>query len=281
MNSHIRDFMSYQEQTLSVNTCKSFLVVLRNFVAWLQDKEEVTEEDLVNYQLSLTFLKPSSQYKYMQVVKQYFTWLFDTGRIISNPSVRLRVRHIKRLPIVYSKDQVLDLLRAIPETNTGIRDRAMIAIAFNACLRREELLSLCMSDLNLFSREITVRTSKNSKQRLAVFSRWALSYLNDYFRVREYYLHDSSSPWLWLTKGGEQLAYGAVDNLTQRVKKLDDSYNWFSLHKLRHSIATEIARYTDNGNIGLVSEHLGHSQLDTSYQHYINFNVEDLKKLID
>lgn len=284
LNARIKDFLSYSESTLSVNSCKTYGIALSRFLSWFINNEsqvDCTEQDLIDYQLTLADIKPNSQYKYIQVLKQFFTWLFDTGRIDTNPAVRLKVKVQKKLAKAFTQEQVIELVQLLPETDTGTRDKAMVSLAYNACLRREELMNISMSDIHLFNREISLRVSKNKKQRIAVFSRWSLSYLYDYLKVRESILDGGNSPWLWLNRFGEQLSYNAIEELTKRVKALDDTYQYYSLHKLRHSISTEIARHTDHGNIGLISEHLGHSQLDTSYQHYINFNIEDLKKLID
>ena len=281
MNTRVKEYLSYIKDTLSENSYKSYCASLRKFLMWAKNKKHFTEGDLLKYQLSLKDLKPNSQYKHIQVIKSLYIWLYDTGRINKNPTVRLKVKTPEAVPKAFRLYQLFTLVDALPETFTGTRDKALIALAFNACLRRVEITNIQLPDLNLINKEIFIRVSKNNKQRIAVFSNWSQAYLYEYLKAREVLLNGSDSPWLWLNRYGEKLSYNAIDRLSERVRKVDRSFYWFSLHKLRHSIASEIARNASNGNIGLIAEHLGHSQLETSYKYYVELNPEDLKNLID
>lgn len=65
-----------------------------------------------------------------------------------------------------SVDELRAMLRKLPDTVSGIRDRAILLIGFAGAFRRSELTALDLVDLNVNSRgvAITVRRSKTDQQ---------------------------------------------------------------------------------------------------------------------
>ncbi len=63
-------------------------------------------------------------------------------------------------------DVLRRVMRALPETAIGVRDRAMLLVGFAAALRRSELVALDVSDVRLVDDglEITVRRSKTDQE---------------------------------------------------------------------------------------------------------------------
>lgn len=69
------------------------------------------------------------------------------------------------------------------ETLAGVRDAALIAVAYNCGLRRAELAALSLEDVSLAEMSLRV-TGKGSKERVVYLGRGTAAYLETWLRVR-------------------------------------------------------------------------------------------------
>jgi integrase len=80
--------------------------------------------------------------------------------------IRREYGHRRAPKKAISVDELRAMLRKLPATVAGIRDRAILLIGFAGAFRRSELTALDIGDLNITSRgvAITVRRSKTDQQ---------------------------------------------------------------------------------------------------------------------
>ncbi len=184
------------------------------------------------------------------------------------------VRQLALLPCIPSE---ADWARVLAEVaREGLRNRLMFALAYYGALRREELVSLCVSDLDVAHRLVTIRaeTSKSSRSRVVCYSAATAPALALYLNRRRtldmragpIFLSESDrnprqplSKWSW-SKVIERLARQAA-------------VTGFSTHTLRHLRLTHLAR--SGWRLHDIATYAGHRNVQTSAQ-YIHLSGNDL-----
>jgi integrase/recombinase XerD len=184
------------------------------------------------------------------------------------------VGRMDRLPWIPTDGQ----WRAVLEVAAGepLRNRLMLALAYDAALRREELCLLATDDLDPAHRTVRVRaeTTKAGRGRVVPYSAVAGELLARYLRHRR----------------GVTAARGALlgsESPRNRAQPIS-SWTWskvvrsiavragvpaFSTHTLRHLCLSDLAR--SGWEIGQIASFAGHRSTDTT-QRYIHLSGRDL-----
>lgn len=114
---------------------------------------------------------PSSFVTYHKSLLVFFRWCVQNGYLQSNPADHIEVpKTAKKLPPKLSLDQAQHVLRVAknyPWYDEFIRERnvAIIATFLFAGLRRQELINLDCTDIDLNAGSIFVRSGKGQKDR--------------------------------------------------------------------------------------------------------------------
>jgi integrase/recombinase XerD len=132
-------------------------------------------------------------------VRLFYDHLMEEGVRASNPVGRGRytpgrrrggghqrglVPRLTKLPWIPTEQQWADILAVAAEES--VRNRVMLALAYDAALRREELCSLRTDDLDPAHRTLRVRaeTTKNGLERVVPYSAPTGVLLSGYLRYR-------------------------------------------------------------------------------------------------
>ncbi|MDQ1375136.1 MAG: integrase/recombinase XerC [Actinomycetota bacterium] len=214
-------------------------------------------------------------------LRRYFHWLNRTGAITGDPAVRLSAPSGGgRLPEVLTKADLDTLLDAPPARVDGdddsirLRDDAVLELLYGSGLRVAELCGLCLGDLEVGHRRLTV-WGKGSKQRQVPMSGPAASALTGWLEHGRTALAAAGPPTdaVFLNRRGNRL--GPRD-----VRRILDhrSANPTHPHALRHTFATHLL---DGGaDLRVVQELLGHASLETT-QVYTHVSKERLLKVYE
>ena len=167
----------YARASKSEATLKVYATVWRAYTAWCDRKGlsamPATPDVIVAYIVEQAErLKPQTIQKHLAAISQVHKMegldspvqtepvrivlrgLKRTRGIASSPKKALRVEHIKRM------------VRILPESKIGIRDKGLLLLGFVAGMRRSEIVALDVSDLT-FEPEglvITIRRSKRDQE---------------------------------------------------------------------------------------------------------------------
>lgn len=184
------------------------------------------------------------------------------------------VRRLTLLPRIPSDP---DWARVLAEVaREGLRNRLMFALAYYGALRREELVGLRVSDLDVAHRLVTIRaeTSKGSRSRVVCYAVAAAPALGLYLNRRRaldmrpgpMFLSESDrnprqplTKWSW-SKVIERLARQA-------------GVAGFSTHTLRHLRLTHLAR--SGWRLHDIATYAGHRNIQTSAL-YVHLSGSDL-----
>lgn len=165
---------------------------------------------------------------------------------------------------VFSAEEVEKLLaQPLNFGYRGIRDRAIMEVFYATAIRRTELSSLDIDDLDFSEQLLRVNHGKGSKERIVPISRraceWTALYLS---KIRPMISYHGSSSALFLSNGGERFKPGNLSDMTSRYVRLAGLKRAGSCHLFRHSTATIML---DNGaDLRHVQELLGHADISTT-----------------
>jgi site-specific recombinase XerD len=132
----------------------------------------VTAADLEAYRLALVDgnLASASIEMYLRSVRQFFAWLESNQILFLNPAAGLVIPAPERRLLPVPSEEKMRLLLAQPDVNTscGLRDRALLEIAYSTGARRQELCALQVSDIDLDQGLVRVLGKGNKYGKLSI-----------------------------------------------------------------------------------------------------------------
>jgi site-specific recombinase XerD len=177
---------------------------------------------------------------------------------------------------VLSHDELRGLFASIQTvTVAGIRDLAMLELAYSSGLRAGELLGLNLGDIDWINRTALV-TGKGAKQRVVPIGRKAFLQMQAYLEdARRSLPRIPKETALFLDRRGRRLPYHTLRRLVHRHARRFGIATPVTPHTFRRSCTTELIRA--GANLYHVKELLGHESLET-LKHYTRLTILDLKQ---
>ncbi|HEX9622276.1 MAG TPA: tyrosine-type recombinase/integrase, partial [Polyangiaceae bacterium] len=180
------------ERALSPNTLAAYSADLVKFVRFAERRGLSRGRDLDKQSVSdwLSELKrsglgPRSAGRHLSALRSFVRFLVKEGELADDPTrLAARPRLGRRLPRTLSEHELVRLIEAPDDaTARGLRDRAMLSLAYAAGLRASELVNLKLGDVDL-KRGIVAAFGKGQKRRLVPLGEVALEHLGEYLAVR-------------------------------------------------------------------------------------------------
>lgn len=198
-----------------------------------------------------------------------------------------QARQVHAIPLKRFKEPLVDTLNQVevkalldappPDTFSGIRDRAMLHLAYSAALRVSELVGLMMDDLRMPSLDHIHVLGKGRRERVLPLWKETKVLLREWLSVRP----QTACPNLFVNARSEAMTRQGFNHrmavhLKSAAKQQPSllSKKLVSPHTLRHSCALNILEST--GDIRKVSLWLGHSSIQSSE---IYLRVDPCEKL--
>jgi integrase len=221
-------------------------------------------------------------------VRLFYDFLVEEGLRDSNPVGRGRysprrstgggerplVARMVKLPWIPTDQEWLDVLGVF--RSEPIRNRLMIALAYDAALRREELCSLRTDDVDPAHRLLRIRaeTTKTRRGRSVPYSATTGALLSEYLAHRNE-LSRSRGP-LFLSESrrnfAEPLTLWTWSKVVRRVA-IEADVPRFSTHTTRHLCLTDLARM--GWDLHAIATFAGHRSTDSTLR-YIHLSGREL-----
>jgi integrase/recombinase XerD len=204
---------------------------------------------------------------------------YTPGRQFGGGGSRPLVPRMVKLPWIPGEAEWLQLLEAFRAE--PVRNRVMLALAYDAALRREELCSLRTDDLDPAHRTIRVRaeTTKTRRERVVPYSAPTGLLLAGYLRHRSG-LSRARGP-LFLSESRRNLAdpltLWSWSKVVRRVA-LEAGVPRFSTHTTRHLCLTDLARM--GWEVHAIATFAGHRSTDSTLR-YIHLSGRDLAEKLN
>lgn len=281
------------ERALSANTLSAYGTDLTKFLRFAEarglsrgrDLDQRLVSDWLS-ELKQSGLGPRSAGRHLSALRGFARFLVKEGELRTDPTrLAARPRLGRRLPRTLSEHELVRLIEAPDRTTSrGLRDRAMLSLAYAAGLRVSELVRLELGDIDL-KRGIVAAFGKGQKRRLVPLGEVALEHLSEYLAVRskpktkrraaEHHAtgkHRATSALFVSPRGGHLTRQGFWKIVRQHAAAAG-LRGPVHPHKLRHSFATHLL--AGGADLRSVQAMLGHAVVATTeiYTHVTREHV--------
>jgi integrase/recombinase XerC len=220
--------------------------------------------------------QPKTLARALSAWRSFYNHLARQGEVAANPCLGLRPpKGEKKLPNALSVDEMAQLLEGPTEDLWSARDQAMFELMYSSGLRRAELISLDLGDVDVATGEVTV-TGKGRKTRIVPVGGPALAALHNWLLLRDGAARDT--PALFVGTRGGRVSATAVRLALNRLALLHGVTAHVHPHALRHSFASHVLQ--SSGDLRAVQEMLGHASLSTT-QVYTHLDFQHLAQVYD
>jgi Site-specific recombinase XerD len=293
VSEYILDFIEHLEVEggRMPKTAENYEFYLNRFVEFAGDitPDQITTELIRKYRLWLNRYKSATGDELAMITQSYhlialrgFLKYFSKRDIpsLSPDKIELPKTHRKQVTFLHY-DEVQRLLEQV-DTNSesGLRDRAILELLFSSGLRVSEVVNLNKDHINTKRREFMVR-GKGQKDRPVFISQAAADWVEKYLDERQ----DTLAPlFISYSKNVEADTSGDFRRLTARsIQRMVTKYarlagitKHVSPHTMRHSFATDLLM--NGADIRSVQNMLGHSNISTTqvYTHVTDAHLKDV-----
>lgn len=252
--------IGYHKQTIRLKRGN-----LQHFITWMKPVSilKTNTKDIKKYYLQLVTEKADcknrSINKYINTLDQFFDWSCRFGHISQHPFGNLSLlknnTKTSRKPI--DKDIIKQLYKACQYPS----EKLLLIFAYGCGFRATEIQQLKVKDIDTTRALVIIQSGKFNKKRSI-----PLPYKEINF-IKNYIIHKNLKKTDYLfTYENHMISQYLLRKELKILQKRIGMQSYFSLHHLRHSIASHLV---DNGvAIQLVQQFLGHTSLETT-QNYV------------
>lgn len=249
-------------QRLAQDTLQNYYLNLKNFFsAVCKPVDRIDSNDIRAYLFNYQKIRGISDRTLDEIrieLNTFFEWCVNNINLASNPCKNVDpIRYYAKQREIYKPNE-LELARANCRT---IREKAIIDLLYSSGIRVTELCNLKITDINLYTMELTVRCGKGKKDRITYINAEAAVSFKMYLNTRT----DNCEYAIVNIRGKEKHRIGkksierVVKNVSSRAG-IDPGKS--KPHNLRHTFATTLLQ---NGcPIQHVQRMLGHSKISTT-----------------
>ncbi len=288
------------ERALSKNTLTAYATDLAKLVAFAEEKSKTGAGPPLDLGLVTAWLTAlareglgaRSAARHLSALRGFSKFLLREGYLEHDPTaLAARPRLGRRLPRPLAEAEMVRLIETPdPSTLRGLRDRAMLSVAYAAGLRVSELVRLEFGDIDL-ERGVVNALGKGQKRRLVPLGEVALAHLEAYLRARDAAENDTSKrrgPSRLAAKNdgprknvvfrsprGGALTRQAFWQIVGRYARAAGVRGGAHPHQLRHSFATHLLG--GGADLRSVQTLLGHANIVTTeiYTHVSQDHVRE------
>ncbi|MDR2480197.1 MAG: tyrosine-type recombinase/integrase [Treponema sp.] len=255
----------------SPNTRAAYIHHNEALCQWLRESPHtVTADDIKRYlafkekyegasSSSLNIALSSFKFFYSQVLKKDIT------------AEQRRPRQDKRLPVVFSKSEIKQILDA--EKNS--KHRLLLMMVYASGLRVSEVVRLKYQDIDFKRRVIFINSGKGRKDRYTILSVMVITALAQYC---------SGGGNTWIFPGSRpdtSLSVRSAQHICEHALKKANIQKDASIHSLRHTFATHLLE--SGTDIRYIQELLGHASIRTTerYAHVARRTLLNITSPLD
>jgi len=286
MNQLIQDYQEYIiNQGLSIKTSKNYTYDVKTFHKWLKSKDSnlktFNRYHILKYlEYMNSNLKTSTINKKINSLFSFNNYLIEIGikenLVIFNDKDRVKTATTAKQVDVFTKSEQEHLLFHLHKDDVNIRVKAVTLLLLYSGIRASELINIRLKDIDYLLNELTI-IGKGNKKRVIPLKSIVTKAIKEYIseeRIKSKYAKDSD--FLFVT---ERAAKPSRDTVRLWIKPLENVIDAkIYPHKFRHSLATNLIN--KGVEISTVAAILGHSDIQTTIDFYVNISKENKEKAI-
>ena len=246
-------------------------VDLEEYMEYLKYYSSDENGDHINKERGITrkisALKTFYNYFYRkEMLENNPTALVSLPKLHSKAIIRLDVDEVaKLLDEAENGDGLTERQKAFHK-KTKKRDLALLTLLLGTGIRVSECVGLDMNDVDFKNDGIRIHR-KGGKEVIVYFGEEVREALLDYLDERKRIIpaegHENA---LFLSLQSRRMSVKSVENLVKKYARIVTPLKKITPHKLRSTYGT--ALYQETGDIYLVADVLGHSDINTTRKHY-------------
>ena len=247
------------------------LMDLEEYMEYLKCYSTEKREDLMNTERGIM--------RKVSTVKSFYNYFYRTERIQNNPASLLQLPKIHEKEIIrLDVDEVARFLDEVEDgecltekqkayhAKTKLRDLAMMTLLLGTGLRVSECVGLNINDVDFRNGGLRIHR-KGGKEVIVYFGAEVEYALQDYLSEREHIVpEEGSEEALFLSMQRKRINVRSVEKMVKKYAQLVTPLKKITPHKLRSTYGTNL--YRETGDIYLVADVLGHSDVNTTKKPY-------------
>lgn len=268
--------LACQAEGVKAGTVKWYRHRLARFSRMYGDRDvrSITLDDVRAYMVAIRALEFAaySEFSLVREVRHLFKWLYEERRIDEPLYKRIKSPKLPQLPPkAVELGDVRALLKVCGASPSGKRDRAIVLFLLDTGCRVGGLCRLRVRDLDLKGGKCEV-VEKGEKARTVLFVEETAHAVRAWLRARPF---PGSECVFTSIRDGRPMCDSTVNQMLRRLKKRAGVEGRVNPHAFRHAFAREFI--LSGGDIGTVSQILGHTQISVTKQFYAMFSTGELK----
>jgi integrase/recombinase XerC len=301
-----RDFFTGIETRTSARTRLAYAYDLKTFFEYLHREnpvlaktpirsltidvlEEITLQDIEEYMDYLKCYDTDSRsdvtnaergiMRKISSLKSFYNYYFRREMIKNNPAALVELPKIHDKEIIrFEVDEVARFLDEVDDgkdltdrqkkfhERTRVRDLAMMTLMLGTGIRVSECVGINISDVDFHVDGIRIHR-KGGKEVIIYFGDEVEAALRDYMNEREKITAEpGSEDALFLSLQNKRINVRSVEKMVKKYAQIVTPLKKITPHKLRSTYGTNL--YRETGDIYLVADVLGHSDVNTTKKHY-------------
>lgn len=255
------------EADLDRITVRDLNIYLEYLSLYIKNDTEITNENLGKMRKLATL---RSFYKYLfknSLIHADVAQLIDMPKRHEKPIIRMEIDEVARMLDLVESGEAMNEKQKAYNKHTRVRDLAILTLFLDTGIRVSELVGINISDVD-FSINGFLVTRKGGNQTILYFSDEVEQALKDYLKLRnEITAVPGDEDALFLSLQNKRISVRAVQMMVKKyATQAAPLKKHLSPHKLRSTFGTNL--YHETGDIYLVADVLGHSDVNTTRRHY-------------
>lgn len=254
----------------------------------LEQLDQITVTDLEEYMEYLKYRFNEQNHEIMNQergimrkissLKSFYNYFFRTEKLTTNPAALVRLPKLHDKEIIRLDVDEVALLDAVEQgegltekqkafhKRTRLRDLALLTLLLGTGIRVSECVGLDINDIDFKNGGIHIHR-KGGKEVTVYFGSEVENALQDYLDERFGIIpEEGSEQALFLSMQRKRMNVRSVENLVKKYAHIVTPLKKITPHKLRSTYGTNL--YRETGDIYLVADVLGHSDVNTTKKHY-------------
>lgn len=290
LEKHLEDLSvrNYSEYTV-----RNRRVHIGMFLKWCEERGitepvEVTRTVLESYQRHVFHYRKKNgeplgftgQHARLVPLRVWFKWMARQHHILHNPASELELPRVgMRLPKAVLTAAEAEQVIALADIHDplGLRDRAILETLYSTGMRRLELVTLKVWDLDLERATVTIRQAKGKKDRFIPLGDRAAAWVRKYLdESRPQLAAEPDDRTVFLSNAGEPFSLDYLTEVVRGYVEAADLGKHGACHLFRHTMATLMLE--GGADTRFIQAMLGHADLKTT-QIYTHVAIRQLQEI--
>lgn len=238
--SALRSFMRHLDDSGITDVTRIDKNAIRDYIRLIREGRKLAISTIENH---------------LSCISAFLDYLVYEEVIESNMALAVRKRYVRRYkaeaPDSAQRRKLItpEQLRMLVDSILDVRDKAIVVLLAKTGIRRSELVTIDVSDVDLTDMKIVLKPKAKRSNRVVFFDEECSRVLNDWLTVRQRYCRKGEDALFITTSGGRIERNGVYDAVTSHAarvglhnaesRRLEDH---FTPHCLRHWFTTYLRR---------------------------------------